>query len=50
MHRRRSVDYAIVISGETDMLLDGSEVHLRAGDTLVQRGVNHAWETGKPDD
>ena len=43
MHRTRSVDYAIVISGEIDMLLDGSEVHLRAGDVLVQRGTNHAW-------
>jgi naringenin degradation protein FdeH len=43
MHRTRSVDYAVVISGEIDMLLDDSEVHLRAGDALVQRGTNHAW-------
>jgi mannose-6-phosphate isomerase-like protein (cupin superfamily) len=43
MHRTRSVDYAVVISGEIDMLLDDSEVHLRAGDVLVQRGTNHAW-------
>lgn len=43
MHRTRSVDYAIVISGEIHMLLDDSEVHLAAGDTLVQRGTNHAW-------
>jgi naringenin degradation protein FdeH len=42
-HRTRSVDYAVVISGEIDMLLDDSEVHLRAGDVLVQRGTNHAW-------
>jgi hypothetical protein len=26
------------------MLLDDSEVHLEAGDVLVQRGTNHAWE------
>jgi uncharacterized cupin superfamily protein len=32
-----------VISGEIDMLLDDSEVHLKAGDVLVQRGTNHAW-------
>jgi mannose-6-phosphate isomerase-like protein (cupin superfamily) len=44
MHRTRSVDYAVVISGEIDMLLDDSEVHLEAGDVLVQRGTNHAWE------
>ena len=43
MHRTRSIDYAVVISGEIDMLLDDSEVHLKAGDMLVQRGTNHAW-------
>jgi mannose-6-phosphate isomerase-like protein (cupin superfamily) len=43
MHRTRSVDYAIVMSGEIDMLLDESEVHLKAGDVVVQRGTNHAW-------
>ena len=43
MHRTRSVDYAVVISGEIDMLLDDSEVHLETGDVLVQRGTNHAW-------
>jgi mannose-6-phosphate isomerase-like protein (cupin superfamily) len=44
MHRTRSVDYAVVLWGEIDMLLDDSEVHLRAGDVLVQRGTSHAWE------
>jgi mannose-6-phosphate isomerase-like protein (cupin superfamily) len=43
MHRTKSIDYAIVISGEIDMLLDDSEVHLEAGDVVVQRGTNHAW-------
>jgi len=43
MHRTRSVDYAIVMSGEIDMLLDESEVHLKAGDVVVQRGTNHSW-------
>lgn len=43
MHRTRSIDYAIVMSGEIDMLLDDTEVHLRAGDVLVQQGTNHAW-------
>ena len=42
-HRTRSIDYAIVLEGEIDMLLDDSEVHLRAGDVLVQQGTNHAW-------
>src|SRR5204862_6207393 len=43
MHRTRSIDYAIVLDGEIDMLLDDSEVHLQAGDVLVQQGTNHAW-------
>jgi len=32
------------------MLLDDSEVHLKAGDVLVQQGTNHAWvnKSGKP--
>jgi mannose-6-phosphate isomerase-like protein (cupin superfamily) len=43
MHRTRSLDYAVVIEGEIDMVLDDSEVHLSAGDVLVQQGTNHAW-------
>jgi hypothetical protein len=43
MHRTRSVDYAIVLEGEIDMLLDDSEVHLSAGDVLIQKATNHAW-------
>jgi hypothetical protein len=43
MHRTKSVDYGIVLSGEIDMLLDDSEVHLRAGDVVIQQGTNHAW-------
>ena len=43
MHETRSVDYGIVISGEIDMLVDEDEVHLKAGDVIVQRGTNHAW-------
>ena len=43
-HRTDSIDYAVVISGEIDMELDGGEVvHLRAGDVLVQRGTIHNW-------
>jgi uncharacterized cupin superfamily protein len=31
------------MSGEIDMLLDDSEVHLQAGDILIQQATNHAW-------
>ena len=43
MHRTKSVDYGIILSGEIDMLLDDSEVHLKAGDILIQQATNHAW-------
>jgi mannose-6-phosphate isomerase-like protein (cupin superfamily) len=43
MHRTRTIDYAVILSGEIDMLLDDTEVHMKAGDVLVQRGTNHAW-------
>lgn len=50
MHRTKSIDYALVLEGEIDMLMDDSEVHLKAGDVLVQQGTNHAWvnNTNKP--
>jgi quercetin dioxygenase-like cupin family protein len=44
-HRTDSIDYAVVMSGEIDMELDdGVTVHLKAGDTLVQRGTIHNWK------
>ena len=43
MHRTRSVDYAFVLEGEIDMLLDETDVHMKAGDIMVQQGTNHAW-------
>ena len=42
-HRTDSIDYGPVISGEIDMELDGTSVHLKAGDVLVQRGTIHNW-------
>ena len=42
-HRTRTIDYAIVLEGEIDMLLDDTEIHCKAGDVLVQQGTNHAW-------
>src|ERR1039457_2483435 len=43
MHRTRSIDYAIVLSGEIWAVMDVGETKLVAGDVLVQRGTNHAW-------
>ena len=42
-HRTDSIDYAIIMSGEIDMEMDGTMIHLKAGDVLVQRGTIHNW-------
>jgi len=42
-HRTETVDYAIVLSGEIEMDLDGTVVRLRQGDALVQRNTIHNW-------
>ena len=43
-HRTGSLDYAVIMSGEIDMVLDdGLVCHLKAGDVLVQRGTVHDW-------
>jgi mannose-6-phosphate isomerase-like protein (cupin superfamily) len=43
MHRTESVDYGIVIEGELTLVLDDSDVRLRPGSVVIQRGTNHAW-------
>jgi mannose-6-phosphate isomerase-like protein (cupin superfamily) len=44
MHTTDTIDYNIVLSGELWCELDdGVEVHLQAGDCLVQCGTRHAW-------
>lgn len=50
MHRSRTLDYAIILSGEIEMRLDDESVFLKTGDALVQQGTNHAWinQSGRP--
>lgn len=43
MHRTDSLDYAVILTGEIYMLMDEDEILLKAGDTVVQQGTNHAW-------
>ncbi len=43
MQRTRTLDFCLVLEGEITLVLDTAEVRLRAGDTVVQRGTNHAW-------
>ena len=50
MHRTESVDYGVLIEGELTLVLDDSEVALKPGSVVVQRGTNHAWanRSGRP--
>jgi mannose-6-phosphate isomerase-like protein (cupin superfamily) len=44
MHTTDTIDYDFVLSGEVWLELDnGAQVHLRAGDCVVQNGTRHAW-------
>ncbi|GAP93260.1 putative cupin 2 domain-containing protein [Rosellinia necatrix] len=44
MHRTLSLDYAVVLSGEIALRLEGgAERVVRAGEFVVQGGVAHAW-------
>lgn len=44
MHTTDTVDFDVVMSGEVFVELDdGAEVHLKAGDCIIQNGTRHAW-------
>ena len=48
--KKPTLDFCLVLEGEITLVLDLEEVHLKAGDTVVQRGTRHAWSnrSGKP--
>jgi len=43
MQKTRTLDFCLILEGEITLVLDTAEVPLAAGDTVVQRGTNHAW-------
>ena len=43
MQKTRTLDFCVILDGEITLVLDTEEVHLAAGDTVVQRGTNPAW-------
>ncbi len=43
MQKTRTLDFCLVLEGEITLVLDTEEVKLTAGDTVIQRGTNHAW-------
>ena len=50
MHTTDSIDFDVVVFGEVVMELDdGAEVHLKAGDCVIQNGTRHAWHNRSSD-
>ena len=43
MHKTKTIDYIILLSGSVTLLLDDDEVQLQPFDVVIQRGTNHAW-------
>lgn len=43
MQKTRTLDLCLILEGEITLVLDTEEVQLAAGDSVVQRGTNHAW-------
>jgi quercetin dioxygenase-like cupin family protein len=43
MHKTDTVDYLTCVRGEIWLMTDTDEVLMTPGDTVVVRGVNHAW-------
>ncbi len=50
MQKTRTLDFCLILEGEITLVLDKQDVSLKAGDTIVQRGTNHAWSnrTNRP--
>jgi quercetin dioxygenase-like cupin family protein len=50
MHTTDSVDVDVVVSGEVWLELDDrEEVHLKAGDVVIQNGTRHRWRNRAED-
>ena len=43
MHTTKTIDYAIILSGEIYLKLDEGELLCRAGDVVIQRATRHGW-------
>jgi hypothetical protein len=44
MHKTRTVDFIVLLSGQVTLLLDEADVPMKPFDVVIQRGTNHAWE------
>jgi quercetin dioxygenase-like cupin family protein len=51
MHRTISLDYAVVLEGQIELILDSGEKRLmKRADFAIQRGTKHAWRNPSPNE
>ncbi|MGH1349837.1 MAG: cupin domain-containing protein [Methyloligellaceae bacterium] len=43
MHKTKTIDYIILLSGHVTLMLDEEERDLKPFDVVVQQATNHAW-------
>jgi uncharacterized cupin superfamily protein len=43
MQKIDALDFCYILEGDVTLVLDKEEVNLREGDTVIQKGTNHAW-------
>lgn len=44
MHRTKTIDYGLLLTGQITLILDEGEVTLQPSDIVIQRGTAHSWE------
>ncbi len=49
IHRSKTLDYGILLEGERILEMDGVEILMKPGDTVVQLGNWHAWSNPEND-
>ncbi|MGE0740424.1 MAG: cupin domain-containing protein [Hyphomonadaceae bacterium] len=43
MHQTDTLDIICLLQGEASLILDDSEIRLKPGQIVIQRGTSHAW-------
>jgi len=44
MHKTKTVDFGLILQGSLTMFTDDGSIDVHAGDVIIQKATNHAWE------
>ena len=42
-HSTTTIDYIVVVKGKVELVVGNTQVQLKQGDVIIQRGAAHAW-------